>query len=192
MNFFSLKTLAILLLPLFLFSCYSIPVNEKDSRSWRMPEEKRIKGTVKIINVTADRSGGRDSLEKETAVLAPLYFWKKGFRTVALGEYADYAAEINLREREFSAGWRTKRSLTVEVRIWKCVDGDLQPEDAAGKLPIAAGRIVLTGNKSFSSSKVAGKLLSDAVSKTVKRLPSQYRLGMAYSERVHSEGAGVQ
>jgi hypothetical protein len=166
-----IKTLIILFFVLFLFSCDSMPVGVTESNSWRITDKGGKNGTIKLAGVTADRSGNRDSLEKEVATLAPLYFWTEGFRTVGSGDPADYIAEINLREREFSVGWRTKKSLVVEVRIWDRIDGDIQPDELSGRLPAVAGRVVFTGNKSFSSSETTGKMLFSAISQTLKQLP---------------------
>jgi hypothetical protein len=171
-----IKTLTSLFFVLFLFSCDSMPVGVTESSSWRITDKGGTKGTIKLAGVTADRSGSRDSLEREVAVLAPLYFWTEGFRTVGSDYVADYIAEINLREREFSVGWSTRRSLVVEVRIWACIDGDILPDELSGKLPSAAGRVVFTGNKSFSSSKTTGKMLSGVISQTLRQLPRKKAL----------------
>jgi len=173
MKFLYLKTLACLFFSFFLFSCFSVSINfKKNNQSWPVSNESGTKGTIKLIGVSADRSGGRDSLEREVAILAPLYFWTEGYKTVDSKNHADYAAVINLREREFADGWRTKRSLAIEVRIWDCVDGDIKPDEISGNLPLAAGRVVLNGNKSFSSSETTGKMLSGAISETLERLSS--------------------
>jgi hypothetical protein len=178
------KTFSSLFFVLFMFSCDSMPISFTESHSWRITEESEAKGTIKLINVTAYRSGSRDSLEKEAAVLAPLYFWTKCYRTVESGSPADYAVEINLREREFASGWSTKKSLAVEVRIWSCVDGDMRLEESPERLPVAAGRVISTGNNSFSSSKTTGRMLSRAVSAAVRQLPSAQR-DYSLSEKEH-------
>ena len=165
-----LKEITILFLAVLLFSCDSMPVSITKTSSWRITDESSSTGTIKLANVTVDRSGNRDSLEKEVAALAPLYFWSEGYKTVESDGSADYAVQINLREREVVSGWRTKTSLAVEVRIWACADGDMRLNEFAGKMPVAAGRAVCSGNKSFSSSKTTGKMLSGAISKTLKQL----------------------
>jgi hypothetical protein len=164
-----IKTLTILSFVFFLFSCHSTPINGKNSQSWRVPEKSKSKGTIKLISVSADRSGGRNSLEQEIAVLAPLCFWGKRYKTVGPQDHADYAAAISMREREISAGWRTKKSLSVEVRIWRCVDGGMRPGETE-RLPVAAGRVISTGNVGFSSSEITGRMLSRAVTAAVRQL----------------------
>ncbi|MCL2128520.1 MAG: hypothetical protein FWH38_09715, partial [Treponema sp.] len=144
---------AALIISLLLFSCGSVPVNSSQSQSWRIPEKNtdgsEIRGTVRLAGVSVDRLGGWDSLEKEVKALAPLYFWKHGYRISGSGT-ADYAAHISLREREIISGWRTRRSLALEVKIWTLRNGEAEAEELFQELPAAAGRIVATGNRSFT------------------------------------------
>jgi hypothetical protein len=156
--------------PVMLLSCEALPINYSKSQSWVIRENaaKENKITIALLDVQVDRSGGWDSIEKEAAALAPLYFWNRGCTVTPAGEEPEYAAEIQLREREYTLGWRTKRSLAVEVRIWLF-------EDAQGKLPVAAGRVIAVGEKSFSSSENTGRLLSRAVGIAAKDLKSYIR-----------------
>jgi hypothetical protein len=153
-----------------LLSCESIPVPYSSGRSWYIPETKNAKQTIKLAGISVDRPGNRDSLEREIAVLAPLYFWQNGSTLVVTEGHADYAAHISLREREYTAGWHTRRSISLEVRIWQ---NDGRPaEDFNAALPIAAGRVVAAGSRSFSSSATTEKMLSRAVKKAAGRLPA--------------------
>ena len=171
-----IRSILFLTFTLLLFSCYSMPASF--SQSWKIPEKNtakdRTKRTIKLVGVSVDRSGGWDSLEKESTVLAPIHFWRKGFR-LAEEETADYAAFISLREREFAVGWRTRRSLALEVQVWACTDGmsvnELSHDALSQKLPVAAGRVVVIGKKSFISSKTMGKLLVRAINKTLGKMP---------------------
>ena len=158
-----MKTVICLFLALFLFSCDSLPINYSSSESWAIPEQngEEAMQTIKLAGVSVDRLGGWDSLEREVAAMAPLYFWNQGYRLAE--QDADYTAYISLREREFAVGWHTRRSLAVEVRIWAGAERPV--EELSGKLPIAVGRVVATGDKSFSSSTTTGKMLSLAISK---------------------------
>jgi hypothetical protein len=169
-----LQKLAVFFSLLILLSCEALPFNYSSDQSWlisRSDEPDKIWTTLMILSVQVDRSGGWDSVEKETAALAPLYFWEGGCRVVAAEETPSYAVQIQIREREFNLGWKTKKSLAVEVRIWEYEDA---PENGgsvlAQKLPAAVGRIVTTGDKSFSSSDTTGRLLSKAIDKAVKEL----------------------
>jgi hypothetical protein len=167
------KYLQILIVSIFiliLLSCEALPVNYSSGQSWFISSDKAWT-TVTILSVQVDRSGGWDSVEKETAALAPLYFWDSGCRVVAAEETPAYAAQVQIREREFNVGWKIKKSLAVEVRIWKYEDAAKNGELAlARKLPAAVGRIIVTGDKSFSSSGTMGRLLSKAIDKAVKEL----------------------
>ena len=148
-----------LFLVLLLFSCYSIPISF--SESWILPET--AERTIRLTGVTIDRQGGWDSLEKEVIALAPLYFLHSGYHLVESNDLADYAAHISLREREFTVGWRTRRSLAIEVTIWDC-------NNWSQELPLAAGRVVAIGEESFLSSKTTGAMLSRAIKETLNKL----------------------
>lgn len=167
------KTVVFLFLS-FLLSCEALPVNYSSGQSWLISnsvESDKSWTTLTILSVQVDRSGGWDSVEKETAALAPLYFWDRGCRVVEAEIIPSYAAQIQVREREFNIGWKTKKSLAVEVRIWDYKDAPENGESALEqKLPAAVGRIIVTGDKSFSSSRTTGRLLSKAIKKAVKEL----------------------
>jgi len=167
-KYFQMPIVSIFLL-IFL-SCEALPVNYSTGQSWLISSGNTWT-TLVILPVQVDRSGGWDSVEKETAALAPLYFWDSGCRVVAAGEAPSYAAQVQVREREFNVGWRTKKSLAVEVRIWDYDDAPKNGEPVfAQKLPAAIGRIIETGDRSFSSSITTGDLLSKAIKKAVKEL----------------------
>ena len=142
-----------------LLSCYSMPVSF--SQSWIIPE--KTGQTIKLTGVSIDRQGGWDSLEKEVTALAPLYFLQNGYHLIESDGPADYSAHISLREREFSVGWRTQRSLAVEVLV---LAGGEKPSEG----PLAAGRVVKIGDESFLSSKTTGTMLSRAINETIKKL----------------------
>jgi hypothetical protein len=151
-------------------SCESLPVNYSRSISWKAPG--KIKGTLRIIDVRVERNGNRDLLERELEGLAPLVFGKQGYRTAGDGEKADYAADIRAYEREYSTDWRTRRSVSVEVRIW---EDSGTPAETGGfspgrRLPLAAGQVILTGNKSLSSSATMNRMLVRAVNKSLGAL----------------------
>jgi hypothetical protein len=167
-KFFQILILSIFLLVL--LSCEALPVNYSSGQSWLISSDNTWT-TLVILPVQVDRSGGWDSVEKETASLAPLYFWDSGCRVVAAEEAPAYAAQIQVREREFNVGWRTKKSLAVEVRIWDYDDAPKNGESVSvQKLPAAVGRIIETGDRSFSSSITTGDILSKAIKKAVKEL----------------------
>jgi hypothetical protein len=158
---------------LFLFSCESMPINYSRTQSWRLADRK-ILGTVILLGVSVDRVGGLDSLEKEVAGLAPLCFWEAGCRIIT-GKPADYAADIQLREREYTLGWRTKRSLLVEVRFWPYGDGAFDSSAYTQTLPLAAGRVISTGDYTLSSFETTNRMLSRAIQKAARQLAARKR-----------------
>jgi len=173
-KYFQLLIASIFLL--ILISCEALPVNFTLGQSWFIPSaDFKIPGkawtTLTILSVNVDRSGGWDSIEKETAATAPLYFWDSKCRVVPAEESPSYAAQIFIREREFSVGWETKKSLAVEVHIW---DYENAPKEGDSileyRLPAAVGRIIVTGGKSFVSSKTANRILPKAIKKAVRKL----------------------
>ena len=178
-----------------LLSCEALPINYSRSQSWLISEDSGGKAanklwtTVSLIGVLVDRRGGLDSVEKEVFDLAPLFFWNQGCRMVTGDEQPVYAADIQLREREINLGWRTRRSLAVEVRIWAFEDaperaalgraapGSAAPEDAPAreKLPLAVGRVVAMGERSLSSSDTTDRMLSKAIGEAIKELSAHGR-----------------
>jgi hypothetical protein len=199
MKNFSFFSFAVLLVPAIFLSCRALPANHSASQSWVIPKTKLEKTgtTLTLITVKADRGGGWDSIENEAAALAPLYFWDRGYRVIAVendpvngtpNSTPSYAATIQLREREFNRSWRTKRSLAVEVRIWAYEDifNNGKPENGPGlyeqKLPAAVGRVIVMGEKSFSSSNTTGRLLSKAIKKAARQLAIYERKLSSYEK----------
>jgi len=160
-----------------LLSCEAMPVNHSSSQSWLIPENSRKKNiSLTLLGVQVDRMGGWDSIEKETIALAPLYFWNRGCKVITAEENPLYAARIQVREREYNVGWRTKRSLAVEVCIWQYKDApDAGTPVQDRKLPVAVGRVIAIGDKSFSSSEITSRMLSKAIGKASRKLAANER-----------------
>ena len=145
-------------------SCVSIDLPE--SSSWaRGSEEPR--GTIRIISVSAEKSGEWGALEKEISDLLPLLFSEKSYLVLSASPQADYAAEVKIREREYADGWQIKRSLSAEIRLW-ADDGSFQQLP-----PLSAGRALNQGKKSFASSKTLSVMLRRAIGHAVYRLPGE-------------------
>jgi len=171
-----LRKMIIISLPVLLLSCSGLSYS--NSQSWLIRENKFKKNrpTLALLAVQVDITGSRDSIEKEAAVLAPLHFWKRNCKVVPAAEKPDYAARIYVREREIKFGWRTKKSLAMEVIIWKFEDApDAGTPVHERKLPVAVGRVITVGEKSFSSSDITGKLLSKTIAIAAKKLASHKR-----------------
>ncbi|MDR1419985.1 MAG: hypothetical protein LBI86_06400 [Treponema sp.] len=149
---------------LFFFACISFPPQWYGTESWSTSKDPRNLPSIWIAEVSVDLTGVWTAVENEITGLAPLVFWEQGFAAVRAGEAADYEADIWLREREFISGWKTRRSLAAEVRIWKA------GERGGKNIPLAAGRVTTAGDESFSSSKTAGRMLAIAAGKAAAAL----------------------
>jgi hypothetical protein len=150
-------------------ACESLPVNYYQSGSWAAAEEPGTSALrIHLAAVSVDRSGGWASVEKEIRGLAPLLFLDQNCRVVGPEETADYVADIRAREREYAAGWETKRSLALELRLWPA---SMETDDALEQtLPLAAGRVTNQGNRSFSSSETTNRMLGMVIKKAVRAL----------------------
>jgi hypothetical protein len=135
------------------------------SRSWSALKENEIAGTVWVAAVKADKAGSWSSVENEAAALLPLLFLEQRLKAVGEEKDADYIAELSLREREFSRGWKNRTSLSVELRLWPAKAGARETA-----LPLAAGQVLLQGEDSLSSSRTLGRLIRKAVEQAVKAL----------------------
>ena len=191
----NLKKLFVLSLLTLFVSCKTVPVRYAEEEYWLLSEkkQKKILATLSLSGVQVDRIGGWNFVEREVADLTPLYFWNNKCKVVAEEERPYYTAEVQVRERDFNVGWKTKKSLAVEVRIW-ARDYVSESESTAErqKLPAAAGRIVTTGKHSFSSSKITSQLLSKAIGKTVKKLAKFERQRKRNSVKLEKQKAAKQ
>jgi hypothetical protein len=121
------------------------------------------KGTMTAGKISVDSVGAWGSLEREIAGLLPLLLVEKGYAPGTGGE-ADRRADVSVIEREYMEGWKTKKSLSVEVRI-------RSPNDAL----LAAGRAMVSGDKSFASSNVTNLLVRSALSKALSALEADQK-----------------
>jgi hypothetical protein len=120
-----------------------------------------------LENVSVDKPGGWVSIEDELSNLTPLLLLERGFLVSADPEEADYAADIRAWEREYTQGWKTKRSIVMEVRLWHERGPDSQ--DYRGT-PLAAGRVSYQGKKSLVSSRINSPMLKSALRKAIRAL----------------------
>ena len=159
------RVLFLLLLCISVFGgCSSLPFDSSEDNSWPADLRGNIKGTVRIVSVSADKAGDWLSLEKEINGLLPLLFYEESLLVVPAGVKADYAAEVTVREREFPDGWQTRRSLSAEVRLWAGED------TGAEMLPLSAGRSLVQGKQSLASSKTLSAMLRKALRNAVNGL----------------------
>lgn len=135
-------------------------------RSWR--GSNHVKGRVKLREITVDRTGGTASLEEEARGLVFMYLLKEGYSPAGEDDDEDYLVDMILREREYIAGWKTRRSLAADLCFWP---GSLSvPSPSAAVMPVSASRVVCIGEASLSSSKVLGKIIRLAVRRGIKAL----------------------
>ena len=161
LRFFLLLILALIVLG----SCVSFHFG--GNSSWATDNKEETVGTVRIISVHAEKPGEWGLLEKEVGDLLPLLFFEKGYIAVSPDEEAALLAEVTVREREYIDGWKTRRSLSAEVRLWA------REEFADQPLPLSAGRALSNGKQSFASSKTLSAMLRKAVKNAVNGLPGQ-------------------
>jgi hypothetical protein len=121
---------------------------------------KKIMGTAELGTIRVDKNEDWDSVEAEAKRLLPLLLAEQGYV-----HGTAYRVNAVLIDREYMENWKTRRSLTAEIRIWKSA------EYGEEKIPLAAGRALLSGKKSLSSSKVLHDLLKLALSRALKALP---------------------
>ena len=159
LKFFLVLTLAAL------GSCLSF--NPFGNSSWATGNMETVKGSIRIVSVSAEKSGEWGLLEKEVNDLLPLLFFEEGYVLVSHDGQADIFAEVTVREREYIDGWKTRRSLSAEVRIWDAGDFSGQP------LPLSAGRALSGGKQSFASSKTLSAMLRKAIKNAVNGLPGK-------------------
>ena len=111
-----------------------------------------------------DKTADWDSVEDETRRLLPLLLAAAGYETPGAsgGSGAENTAGASggslrvdavLIEREYMENWKTRRSLSAEIRIFR----------NGGEVPAAMGKALLAGSKSLSSSEVLHDLLKRAL-----------------------------
>ncbi|MDR3167754.1 MAG: hypothetical protein LBT93_07410 [Treponema sp.] len=167
-----LGSLVFIFFALLFVSCASLPFSSR--KSWSVARLKKPGPTVRLENVSVDRPGGWVSIEEELANLTPLLLLDRGFLVSADPEETDYAADVRAWERDYTQGWKTKRSIVMEVRFWKEAGPDSLSYQGT---PLAAGRVTYQGKKSLVSSRINGPLLKSALKKAMRALrlknPSQ-------------------
>jgi hypothetical protein len=156
---------------LFFTSCSSLPFLPR--KSWSLTALKKKGPTVRLENVSVDKPGGWISIEDEMANLTPLLLLERGYLVSADPEKADYAAEVRAWEREYTQGWKTKRSVVMEVRLWPERGPDAEEYRDT---PLAAGRAVRQGKKSLVSSRTGGSMLKQALKRALRALPRRTRM----------------
>ena len=137
-------------------------------QNWSPGSGKQL-GVMEMGTVRVDKNADWDSIEAETRRLLPLFLAEEGYKqaeTDLLWQKNNiYRADVVLIEREYMENWKTRRSLSAEIFIWENITGK--------EILLAAGKALLSGNKSLSSSKVLHDLLKLALSNTLKAIPKK-------------------
>ena len=149
---------------LFSISCAVVIPGIPDAQSWSAPVTGTA-GSVWISSVTVDKASGWISIEKEINDLLPLILLRNNYSAAQSQDDAEIFAEVKVREREYSRGWNMERSISVEVYFKSGI--------ADNAAILSAGRVMVSGSKSLSSSGVLSKMLEQAVNQTVKALASK-------------------
>jgi hypothetical protein len=138
-------------------SCGTVPAD------WSFVKGARS-GSIELGTVRVDKYADWTSVEAEARRFLPLLLAEKGY-IMSDTEENRYRIDAVLIEREYMEEWKTRRSLSAEILIWK--------RDQT-ELPLCAGGAVLTGSrKSLSSSKIVHDLLRSAIANAVKGLPGK-------------------
>jgi hypothetical protein len=162
---FSISAFLLFLAMLFMgISCTAFP-EITESSSWSFRPGGETAGTVYIAPVQTDKAGGWSSVENEMSDLLHLFFMERSYRIVSESGSADFVVETKAREREFIRGWRTVSSLSLELYI-KAGGGQ---EEGSGPA-LAAGKVMVQGGVSFSSSKTLSRMLKKAVNEALQSL----------------------
>lgn len=158
-------------LPAALSACSSVPFTLVKGRAWASPEAPRPT-SIELARPDVDRQTFAASIEAELSRLAPLVFMTHELPLAtgadmppAGAEAIPCKAEISAVEREYTAGWKTRRSTVLEIVVRRMPDaGEGQPEF------IAASRAQAQGSLSLSSSRDLHRLLDKAVRKLANKL----------------------
>jgi hypothetical protein len=133
------------------FSCSTLGL--PSGQQWSPGSGKQI-GTVELGTIRVDKNADWDSVEAEAGRLLSLLLAEAGYKQNNPGTAPEYRVDAVLIEREYMENWKTRRSLSAEVLIWKA-NGTAVPGAGEKKpAPVAAGKALLAGNKTLSSSGV--------------------------------------
>jgi hypothetical protein len=114
--------------------------------------------------VLVDKASGWTSIEREIKDMVPLLFSDYGYPFVLNKTDAEYIVDVRAVEREYMSGWRSRRSVAVEIRIYENsgIDG------YQNTVPVVVGKTTSSGGVSLASSKDLNVLLASGVKKIVK------------------------
>ncbi|MDR2177389.1 MAG: hypothetical protein LBP20_05040 [Treponema sp.] len=133
-----------------LASCVNLP----GTNAWASGRLKKPRGTFRLGEVSVDKALDWASVEGEISRRVPLIFLERKYLFAPKDGEADFRVDVRAIEREYLSGWKTLRSLSMEVHIWR--EGDRTGT------PLASGRATVSGNLSLSSVEMLDYLLRRA------------------------------
>jgi hypothetical protein len=158
-----------------LAACRTYGITYENGKAWPGIFTKKgaaIRGTLRIGTIDVDKPGGSYSIEREINAILPLLFWEMGYVFEPATGNADYVVDVYARERDVQHGWKTKKSISLEVILWPIqrvsYAGAVTGSDAGVQTPYAAGRTVLMGTAGLSISGNMESLLRKTAKKAVK------------------------
>ena len=164
----NIKITALLLISLISVSCSVL--GSPSGFRWSPPSGKQL-GIAELGTVRVDKNADWDSVEAEAGRLLPLLLAEAGYKQAvpAFPQQAKiFTVDVVLVEREYMENWKTRRSLSAEIFIWEG-----EKNDRKEKAPLAAGKALLSGRKSLSSSKTLYNLLKASLSNALRALPKK-------------------
>jgi hypothetical protein len=136
-----------------------------------MYREKVKPGHIIFVDtVLVDRSGLSRSIEQETCGLVKIILLSLGCQLTNIKSNADFIVDTTLYEREFASGWKTKRSVTVDMKIVSNNDGDADSVGENEPKLYAQSVIIMTCDGGLSSSFNTEKLLRKSATEALKLL----------------------
>jgi hypothetical protein len=158
-----------------LSACQTYGITYGNGKAWPGSFTKKdaiIRGTLRTGTIDVDKPGGSYSIEREINAILPLLFWEMGYVFEPATGSTDYIVDVYARERDVQHGWKTKKSISLEVVLWPVQQvsyaGAVTGSDAGVQTPYAAGRTVIMGTAGLSVSGNMEKLLRKTAKKAVK------------------------
>jgi hypothetical protein len=150
-----------------LSSCSTTGITSKKTKTWITGSAFLDTRKIALGNIDIDKPGGGWSVEKEIMEILPLILSEQGFVVLQNKENADGIVDVFATERDFYSGWKTNKSIAVEVLFYPSNGGT---GNIDGETSFAAGRTVAQGSLGLSSSKNVEALLRDSVKKLARSI----------------------
>jgi hypothetical protein len=150
------------------YSCGTYGLTYENGKSWphKPVNAERLRGTLQMGRVEVDKPAGSYSVEREISSILPLVFWELGYVFEPPSGKADYIVDVYARERDVTHGWKTKKSISLEVVLWPVQQVNYALPEGI-QTPYAAGRSVLVGTAGLLVSGNTEKLLKKTAKKAV-------------------------